>query len=174
MAAKRRLMLNGQPHEVEFEERGGTLFARLDGGEWKPVRLETVSGEGDKIYTLFIGDRPYAFAASTQPDGVVITLGGRRYEVITEQRRGRATGGHEPLAEETPGGPTTIRSTMTGVVADVLVQVGAVVQPGQTLLVIEAMKMQNELHSPRGGTIAAVYVSKGDRIDRGTPLLVLD
>jgi pyruvate carboxylase subunit B len=41
------------------------------------------------------------------------------------------------------------------------------------LCVVEAMKMQNELHARRGGTVKAVYVSVGQRVDQGTPLLVL-
>jgi len=41
------------------------------------------------------------------------------------------------------------------------------------VLVIEAMKMQNELRARRGGTVKAVYVSKGQRVEQGTPLLVL-
>jgi pyruvate carboxylase subunit B len=62
---------------------------------------------------------------------------------------------------------------MAGVVQEVMVQPGDEVEAGQAVLVIEAMKMQNDLHARRGGTVKAVYVSVGQRVEQGTPLLVL-
>jgi biotin carboxyl carrier protein len=59
------------------------------------------------------------------------------------------------------------------VVQQVLVQPGDEVEANQTLVVIEAMKMQNDLHARRAGTVKAVYVTAGQRVDQGTPLLVL-
>jgi acetyl-CoA/propionyl-CoA carboxylase biotin carboxyl carrier protein len=62
---------------------------------------------------------------------------------------------------------------MSGSVREILVQPGDEVEANQVLAVIEAMKMQNDLHARRAGTVKAVYVSAGQRVDQGTPLLVL-
>ena len=172
MAAKRRIVLNDEPHDLEIEEREGTLHARLDEGAWERVRLDAAGLEDEGLYVLFIGDRPYTLAASPQPDGYEITLAGRIYRTVTEHRRRRGRSGHEPAVDEA-GGELAIKSTMAGVVVDIFVKPGDTVEQGQALLVVEAMKMQNEMHAPRGGTVAAVHVGKGDRVDRGTLLLAL-
>ena len=62
---------------------------------------------------------------------------------------------------------------MSGVVLEILVQPGDEVEAGQVVITIEAMKMQNDLHARRGGTVKAVYVSVGQRVDQGTPLVVV-
>ena len=62
---------------------------------------------------------------------------------------------------------------MAGVVREVQVAADDEVTEGQMLVVVEAMKMQNELHARRAGTVKAVYISVGQRVDQGTPLLVL-
>ncbi|HYL40375.1 MAG TPA: biotin/lipoyl-containing protein, partial [Candidatus Binatus sp.] len=80
-------------------------------------------------------------------------------------RRGREETGHS--------GPTQVHAIIPGVVVSVSVAPGDMVTAGQQLLVVEAMKMQNELRSPRDGTIERVAVGMGARIDAGDLLLVL-
>jgi biotin carboxyl carrier protein len=84
--------------------------------------------------------------------------------------RERARRGHDATAR---GGPTEVRAIIPGRVASVSVVPGDAVEAGQQLLVVEAMKMQNELRSPRDGTIEQVAVGAGDTIEVGDLLLVL-
>jgi biotin carboxyl carrier protein len=63
---------------------------------------------------------------------------------------------------------------MTGRVVRVAVQPGDRVQANDLLLVLEAMKMENEIRAPRAGTVKEVRVSAGDRVNQGDPLVVLD
>jgi biotin carboxyl carrier protein len=63
---------------------------------------------------------------------------------------------------------------MTGVVVDVYAKAGDKVVEGDVLMVIEAMKMNNELRAQRAGTVREVYVKEGQRVEPGTPLLVLE
>ncbi len=72
------------------------------------------------------------------------------------------------------GGPTEVRAIIPGVVASVSVVPGDAVVAGQQLLVVEAMKMQNELRAPRDGVISQVAVGSGRTIEVGDLLLVLD
>ena len=68
-----------------------------------------------------------------------------------------------------PGGNLT--APMPGVIISVDVAVGATVEPGQTLLVLEAMKMMNELKSQRNGRVAAIRVAAGDQVKHGDVLV---
>jgi biotin carboxyl carrier protein len=106
---------------------------------------------------------------------VEIVVDGWRFELDVELAaravlRERASRGR---AAATHSGPTEVRAIIPGVVAAVSVAAGDAVVAGQQLLVIEAMKMQNELRAPRGGTIERVSVAPGARIDVGDLLLVI-
>lgn len=76
-------------------------------------------------------------------------------------------------AAEVPAGSETIESPMPGTISEISVSVGQSVKKGDTLLVLEAMKMENEIMSPRDAEIAAVLVAKGDSVQAGAPLLSL-
>lgn len=67
----------------------------------------------------------------------------------------------------------TVASPLPGTVLQVKVQAGESVKAGQLLVIIEAMKMENEILSPRDGVVAQVVVSKGGTVDTGAPLVVL-
>ena len=73
----------------------------------------------------------------------------------------------------TEAGEWMLTSPMAGVVLEVLVQPGDEVKAGQVIMVVEAMKMQNDLHARRDGTVKAVFVSAGQRVQQGEDLLVL-
>ncbi len=107
---------------------------------------------------------------------VEIVLDGWRFEVDLESEaharlRARATGGNGAAAK---GGPLELRAIIPGRVVSVDVADGDTVEAGTRLLVIEAMKMQNELRAPRGGTIGRVAVGPGDRVELGDLLLVVE
>ncbi|MCI9273074.1 MAG: biotin/lipoyl-binding protein [Clostridiales bacterium] len=72
-----------------------------------------------------------------------------------------------------PAGSETIKSPMPGTIVNVVVAPGQTVKKGDVLMVLEAMKMENEIVSPRDAVIASVSVNKGDSVDSGTPLVSL-
>ena len=104
-----------------------------------------------------------------------VVVGGWRavFEVESEGRarlRDRARRGREDAAH---GGPLDVRAIIPGRVVAVSVAEGDAVEAGQQLLVVEAMKMQNELRSPRAGTVERIVVGAGQTVDLGALLLVL-
>jgi biotin carboxyl carrier protein len=113
-----------------------------------------------------------------RPDGVAtveVVVDGWRFELDVEgadraELRRRAT--RAPDAEAASG-PTEIRAIIPGRVAAVRVVVGDAVEAGQSLLVVEAMKMQNELRAPRAGVVERVAVGEGQTIDNDDILVVL-
>lgn len=74
---------------------------------------------------------------------------------------------------ESSGGEEVISSPMPGNIFDVRVTQGASVKRGDVLLILEAMKMENEIISPRDGTVKQLLTSKGAAVDTGAPLIVL-
>ena len=74
----------------------------------------------------------------------------------------------------TPDGVQTLKAAMSGRVLRVLVADGAQVEAGQKILVIEAMKMQNEVTSPKSGTVLQVHVREGDTVGSGDLLAVVE
>ena len=109
------------------------------------------------------------------PTRLEVVVDGWRFEVEVEDAaraalRRRAT--REPDAAETSG-PAEIRAIIPGRVAAVRVTAGDEVEAGRTLLVVEAMKMQNELRAPRAGTVERVAVGEGETIENGDLLVVL-
>lgn len=72
------------------------------------------------------------------------------------------------------GGADTLKAPMPGVILDVYVKPGAVVERGQELAVLEAMKMQNAIRSPRAGRVAQVFVAAGQSVAHGEPLLAYE
>lgn len=103
----------------------------------------------------------------------VVTLRGRRIRVLVRSWRDRALAEAESVARQL-GGPVEIRATLPGLVVTVTVQDGDEVAEGATLLTIEAMKMQNEVRSPRAGRVSAVSVAVGRKVVPGTSLLRIE
>jgi biotin carboxyl carrier protein len=111
-----------------------------------------------------------------QRRAVEVVVGGWRFELLVEdaaraELRRRATRAHD-AAEAS--GPTEIRAIIPGRIAGVRVAAGDAVELGDTLLVVEAMKMQNELRAPRAATVTRVAVGDGDTIETGDLLVVIE
>ena len=112
------------------------------------------------------------------PDGpgrCEVVVGGWRFQFEVEDAdraalRARATTAQGAQAQH---GPTEVRAIIPGRVLTVAVTPGDVVSAGQQLLTVEAMKMQNELRSPRDGTVERVAVGPGQTVEPGDVLVIL-
>jgi biotin carboxyl carrier protein len=169
MAAKYRLRLGDETQEIEVEpDHAGGYRVTVD-GTTRVVSLERINDSAR--YSLIVDGRPYDVFAEEGPTNYHIIVGGHMVTVGTQT--GRRGGGEGDGFDVDAGGEWVLKSPMAGVVREVQVAADDEVSEGQVLVVVEAMKMQNELHARRAGTVKAVYVSVGQRVDQGTPLLVL-
>jgi biotin carboxyl carrier protein len=161
-------------HELELTARAahGSRRFVLDGAVIQAHSEEISPG----AYSLLVEGRPYEAQVAAQPgeapgltSSYVVLVGLRQYRVeLRDPRRSRrARSGLEAQ------GPQEIIAPMPGKVMRVLVRENQEVKSGQGLLVIEAMKMQNELHAPRDGRVERVYVAEGRGVDTGARLLRL-
>jgi biotin carboxyl carrier protein len=167
MAADYRLIVDGEPHEVQVLEADGDsaeTVLSIDGASLH-ANLRHVDGP---VLTLLLDGRSYEVVAVERPEGYEILIGNRLFEVEVERpgrRRGEGFGA--------AGGPTPLKTPLTGVVKDVAVQAGEAVSQGQVLVVVESMKMNNEIRAPRDGTVSEVHVSAGERVERNALLITI-
>jgi biotin carboxyl carrier protein len=159
--------VNGEEHEIELAEKLGRLVVKYD-GEPVDVRYDEVDRLGQ--LALYVGDR--AFGASIEGDSEqsLVTVAGHVYTVELEDERERAA--HAAERGRTKAGGD-VKSVMPGVVVDLLVAEGDVVEAGQPLLILEAMKMQNEIEAPRAGRVVKLFVAKGEAVGTGVRLVTL-
>jgi biotin carboxyl carrier protein len=172
MAEKYLMRLGDALREVEVEEGPKGLRVRID-NRWHTISLEQIGDAG--LFSLIVDNRPYEFFAEEHGGGFDIVIGSRAYSVLLEAPERRAAPLPEkPEAAEPPeAGDWLILSPMMGIVREIRVSMGDMVKTGDILIVIEAMKMNNDLKARRSGRVQRVYVSPGERVEQGGALLLL-
>ncbi len=128
----------------------------------KPDVVEVEPG----VYSVLLNGRSY----EARVDGDQVSIGGHRIRVeIADPRRWNPA--KPGLKSE---GRESIKAPMPGKIVRVLVKAGDEVTAGQGLVVIEAMKMQNELKAARSGRVASVFVKENDAVVAGTVLAAIE
>jgi biotin carboxyl carrier protein len=163
--AKYFLRLGDRETEAELEETPDGLRVNLDGA-WRDVTLQRL-GDSPR-YLLVLDDRMIEVLVTEESQAFNVQIAGRNYEVETVRQRSRARGGESDQFVE---GRWFLRVPLTGVVAETRVKSGDVVGQGDVLLVVEAMKMLNELRARVAGTVAAVHAEAGQRVEIGEVLV---
>jgi biotin carboxyl carrier protein len=156
-----------EPRVVEPGDPAGPIV-ELRGPDRAVVREA-----GGDVHGALVGANHAATPA--RPRTIEVVVDGWRFELAVEdaaraELRLRATRDRDASISS---GPLLIRAMIPGRVAAVRVTVGEAVEAGAALLVVEAMKMQNELRAPRAGSVERVAVAAGETIDLGDLLVVL-
>ncbi len=167
MAKNYRLNVGGELREVAIEDDGeGRFVARLGDAEYSVV-LESL--DDNTLFRLRIDGRRTPVAIKREGYALDLFIGPDRYATEIERA---AAGSFDTLAPAIAG-VVRLTAPMTGQVSEVLVNIGDEVREGDPLLVIVAMKMNNEIRSPADGNITELAVSPTDTVDQGDLLLVL-
>jgi biotin carboxyl carrier protein len=144
---KGRVSVNGKVMEVDFENISG-----------QPVYSMVIDGKSYEAY-VYEGDEEWQ-----------VLLLGQQYSVQVEDEREKrlraAAGG--TLAES---GEFHLKAPMPGLIVSVAVEAGQAVEKGAVLVILESMKMQNELRSPRAGTVSRVKVKSGETVEQRQTLV---
>ena len=157
--------LNGKREELEVDGEsvtigGHTVLARVDEIEGTPVRLITIGSEVHRV----IVRRGASRGAYT------LWVDGFRFDGEALDERTRAI--RDITAESSKSsGPASLIAPMPGLIVRVNAVPGDVVQAGHGLVVMEAMKMENELRAPATGTVKTVFVEPGKAVEKGTVLV---
>jgi biotin carboxyl carrier protein len=144
----------------------GSVRCTIDGRAVEADAIEVAPG----IYSILIEGA--SFEARVEPDAtrLRITVAGREYAAqIRDPRQWRRNRGAALDAE----GSQRVVAPMPGKVIRVLVKAGEAVEAGKGILVVEAMKMQNEVRSPKSGKVERVLVSEGQTVSAGEVLAVV-
>jgi pyruvate carboxylase subunit B len=139
---------------------GHGLLAHVEEIEGTPVRIVTIGSEVHRVVVRRGATR-----------GVyTLWVDGFRFDGEALDERTRAIRDITAVSAKASG-PAPVNAPMPGLIVRVNVKVGDVVQPGQGVVVMEAMKMENELRASAGGTVKAVLVEPGKAVEKGTTLV---
>lgn len=161
-----RAEVDDRTHRVDLRQAGESLVLRID-DESREVDGRPLP---DGSYSLLIDGRSYVARVATQGDVYTVSIAGRQAQIrVVDEHRTRRL--ERKRAE--PAGGGEVRAMLSGTVVEVLVSVGDRIEPNQGLLVIEAMKMENEVKSPVAGEVKMVAVSAGQTVSTGQLLVVI-
>jgi biotin carboxyl carrier protein len=152
---------------VELAREAGLWKVLLDG---QPVDADAVEIAPHTL-SLLLDGQAFEIRISSLPDGALKIQTGL-HEFTAEVVDPRAWRGRKHGALEAEG-RQQVFAPMPGKVIRILVQEGDQVETGQGLLVVEAMKMQNEIRSPRGGTVERLHVKEGQPVNAGEVLCIV-
>ncbi|HEV7859094.1 MAG TPA: biotin/lipoyl-containing protein [Pyrinomonadaceae bacterium] len=163
--------LAGEKHEIEMKREGARLNASIDGRRYELEARE----QGAGVYLLLAGNRVFECRvdqSEAQRGRMEVHVGGDTHAVtLADPKRLR---GAQLTGTPADGRAAQIVAPMPGKVVRVLVQQGAQVAAGDGILVVEAMKMQNEMKSSRAGTVTELHAAAGQTVKAGEILAVIE
>jgi biotin carboxyl carrier protein len=159
----------GESVRIGLREIGESQYEVTIGGV--TVHVDAVRS-GRTIYSIIEDGKQFeAVVDERGAHGFDVLVGGRSFHLESVDERTRLLAGS---AAATVSGPQTVTADMPGKVANVNAAVGDRVYEGQGVVVVEAMKMENEIPSPIDGVIAEIAVGAGDTVEAGAKLFVVE
>lgn len=159
--------IDGKNYRLELQHAEGRWQCRLDGRE---VQMDAVLARHD-VLSILIGGKAYEIKRERTANDLHFWVGGARYSAALRDPRSlrsrkRAAGDEQ--------GPRKLVAPMAGKVVRVLLKENTEVEAGQGVLVVEAMKMQNEIKSPKKGTLHKIVAGEGTAVNTGDVLAIVD
>lgn len=161
------LRINGKENHIEILAPRPDCRFQLDSG---PARNAGVENPEPGVYSVLMDGRSYDARVEDGPGGLVVVIDGYRFEIEVRDPRRRIRGARSRGGD----GLQTLAAPMPGKVVRILVGPGDAVEPGQGIVVVEAMKMQNEMKAPRAGKVLSIAVKEGARVAAGETLAIIE
>lgn len=162
--------LDNKKHEISLKQNGENVSAEIDGRVYELEAHEVEPNvylfkHANKVYEIFVAPNE----KFNEP--VQVTVGGNSFEIkLTDPKRLHGTSGENEHGD----GSAEIKTAMPGKLVRVLVEIGATVEKGDGILVVEAMKMQNEMKAPKDGTVKEIRFAEGATVNAGDVLAVIE
>ncbi len=161
---------NDEKYQITFEQNGERLTADIDGRQYE---IEASQPEPN-VYLFKLDGKIYEFFVSPNVNAIEpfkVSTGNHSLEIkIIDPKRLRGSGA---TAGETDGA-AEIKTAMPGKLVRVLVNIGTEVLKGDGILVVEAMKMQNEMKAPKDGTVKEIRFAEGATVNAGDVLAIIE
>ena len=155
---------NQNKHEVEIKRDGEKVFAKIDDREYQLEAAEVEPNvwllkHNNQIHQIYVA-----------PNGIV-NIGNHQLAInLIDPKRLRGAASADANTE----GKVEIKTAMPGKVVRILVEIGAEVAHGDGVIVVEAMKMQNEMKSPKDGIVKEIRFAEGATVNAGDILLIIE
>ena len=160
------IAIDGKNYRLDLNQVDGRWHCQLDGRE---IEVDAVLARPD-VLSLRIGNKAYEVKCERVASDLHIWVGSVRY--AAEVRDPRSLRGRARAVDE--HGPKKLTAPMPGKVVRILVNQGAEIEAGAGVLVVEAMKMQNEVKSPKKGTVQKILVNEGAAVNAGDVLAIVE
>lgn len=164
-----RLSIDNKPYQLDVEEIDGQKQKFLVRNAHKEQMVEAFSSSLTH-YTLLIDDCSYDVVISNGKGPLQVFVNGNHFQLAYE-RSPEAKLRNRPERKST--GPVDVKASMPGKIVKILVAPGETVKKGQPLLILEAMKMENELGAPHAGVVEEIAVEAGRSVETGQRLIRL-
>lgn len=175
---KLRVEVDGEDYVLDLRRNGVSSEYRLG------VRRTSAGGQGvlnssgiasvvqvmPGVFSVLLSQRSLTVCVVPNGGSLEVSSGGERHVISIADARDRSSKSKKVSA----AGPMELRAQMPGKVIKLLVQVGTAVEAGQGLIVVEAMKMQNEMKSPKKGIVSRIHAVEGTTVVAGEALIVVE
>ena len=166
---KRRIECQGQSYLLTTNRDEYSIVSEQDDGAAESGSASVIETGPGKYAVLFADGESVPVDVISAGANLEVLAGGSRYALALSDPRDRRANARNASAN----GPVEVRSQMPGKIIKVLVKEGQAIEEGGGLLVIEAMKMQNETKSPKTGIVERVHATEGAAVSAGALLLVV-
>lgn len=162
--------LNHEKAEINLQQNGSSVIAEIDGRIYELEADEVEPNvyllkHENKIYQIFVSP------GKSVNDISLVSVGANNFETkLSDPKRLRSGAGENGAA----GGAAEIRTAMPGKVVRVLVETGAEIKQGEGVIIVEAMKMQNEMKAPKDGIVKEIRTAEGATVNAGDVLAVIE
>jgi biotin carboxyl carrier protein len=159
--------IDGKAYRLELERADAGWRCRLDG---RDIQVDAVPARRD-VLSVLIGGKAYEVKRERNPTDMHLWVGSVCY--LAELRDPRSLRGRRGAGVDEKG-PKKLLAPMPGKVVRVLIGEQQSVEAGQSILVVEAMKMQNEIKSPKKGTVQKIVTAEGASVNAGDVLAIVE
>jgi biotin carboxyl carrier protein len=162
------ISVDNKTFDIDIKELNGKFFAIIDGNQFE------VKPEFDKfgqMYAIIVNGKHYEVRLSEEKNKYKVNIFRNPYLVSKSQAADKTD---EKTKTQISDRKTLINSPMSGLVIAIHIKQGQIVDKGESLIVLEAMKMQNDILSPIKAKVSEIFAKKGQTVEKDNKLLVLE